>query len=178
MKKINLYLMSLCLLLGIGVKAQTTILSENFSSASGTTPPTGWVQNFISGSTSNTWFFNNPGGRTLTSPISSPAAVFDSDYLGYYAYFHNVALESPSMNTTGKTVVRLKFDHYFYRTYNSFDSVAVEVYNGSTWNYVWSSRSTSTISGNIDLDISAHAANKSSTKVRFRFVGDYSWYWI
>ncbi len=178
MKKINLYLMSLCLLLGIGVKAQTTILSENFSSASGTTPPTGWVQNFISGSTSNTWFFNNPKPRTLTPPISSPAAIFDSDYLGYYAYFHNVALESPSMNTTGKTAVRLKFDHEFRGIYNSFDSVAVEVYNGSTWNYAYSSKATSTISGNIDIDISAHAANKSNTKVRFRFVGDYSWWWI
>jgi hypothetical protein len=48
----------------------------------GATPPMGWTQNLITGDpTFDYWYFNNPGGRTFNSPISSPAGIFVRDFL-------------------------------------------------------------------------------------------------
>ncbi len=183
MKKIYLSLMGLTLLLLSGIlnssaQTTTTLLTQDFSSASGTTPPTGWTNNVLVGS--YTWFFNNPNGRSTSSPISGQFGIFDSDYLGSGAGLENAAIESPTINTTGYNVVFVKWDQYFAGVYNSYDSIAVEVYNGSTWNAVFVDKSTAYPGGasSKDINISAFAANNANVKVRFRYVGDWSWWWI
>lgn len=161
------------------LQGQIFFINENFSTASGSTPPSGWVNNIISGNASfDTWRFNNPGGRTLTSPISSPAAIFDSDVNSSGGGAENVALESPAFNTTGYSSVFLTFDHVFNGIYNSTDGIYVEVFNGTSWNTVFSSTSATPISGSPLINISTNASNRTGVKVRFRFVGDWSWFWI
>jgi hypothetical protein len=159
-------------------KAQQIFISEDFSTGTGTTPPSGWTQNKISGAAvGDLWNFSNPKPRAFASPIAGNFAIFDSDFMGTGAN-ENVALESPSVNTTGKPTVWLQWDQYFNGTVNANDSIAVEVFNGSTWNTVYSYKSSAPITSSNNIDVSAFAGNKASTKVRFRFVGNYSYWWI
>ena len=58
---------------------QVYILNEDFVTASGTTPPLEWSNYKIEGSETDLWHFDNPGGRTINYPITSPFAIFDSD---------------------------------------------------------------------------------------------------
>lgn len=161
--------------------AQTVHLSENFSTGSGTTPPTGWTNNIIAGNSGyDIWRYNNPGGRGPSSPIAGQFAIFDSDNLSSGGGAENVALESPSVNTTGYTTVKLKWDQFFAGVYNVTDGIFVEVWNGATWNVVYSNTTLAYpgTASSQDIDVSAYAANIASTKVRFRWVGDWSWWWI
>ena len=168
----------LCFFLSHDTYAQTFYLNENFSTGSGQTPPTGWTNNTLAGTPAfDKWRFNNPGGRAMNSPISSPAAIFDSDNYSSGGGAEDVTLESPAVNTTGSTVVKIKWDQYFQSGFGA--SATVEVWDGSTWNQVYFNNSTTTSNPNAqDIDVSTHAANKVSVKVRFRWRGDYSWWWI
>lgn len=162
----------------MSMDAQVYFLNENFAGTTGSTPPSGWTNNTLSGNVSfDTWRFNNPGGRALNSPISSPAAIFDSDNYSAGGGFEDVTLESPSFATTGYAGVTLKWDQYFQ---SGFGGVAmVQVWDGSTWTTVYNNSTTTTTNPNTQtINITNIAANKSDVKVRFRWQGDWSWYWI
>jgi hypothetical protein len=188
MKRIN-YALLFFLLLQVSaicnLKAQTYYINENFSTGSGFTPPTGWTNNQISAPGTNwQWDFSNSGSQTISSPMSSPAAIFDSDHWGSHGSpYENVALESPAVNTTGSPTIFLKWDQFFdgiYTTSGVADSVAVEVYNGSSWNAVYVNKTAwpGPGAGSFNIDVSAYASNRTGVKVRFRFVGWWSYYWI
>lgn len=181
MKYINYFLAISILLFTYNAGAQTSFISENFSGGSGATPPTGWTQNIISGVSSDTWRFNNPGSRSTASPIAGQFAIFDSDNYSSGGGSENVALESPSFNTTGSSTILLDFDHQFRHGWGGI--IYVEVWNGSSWNQVFSinggsGSSTVTTVGSESIDISTYAGNKTGVKVRFRWTGSYSWWWI
>lgn len=175
MKYLNYYFLIVLLIISNTGNAQT-FLSEDFSGTTGSTPPSGWTQNIITGASTDTWRFNNPGGRTLNSPISSPAAIFDSDNYSLSNGAENVALESPAFNTTGNTNIFLKFDQYFRHYQNN--TVYVEVYNGTTWVSVYSVNTSTSDPNSQTINISTAAANRTGVKVRFRWTGNYSYYWI
>src|SRR5690606_37412860 len=55
----------------------------------------------------------------------------------------------------------------------------VEVWDGSSWNSVYTiTGGSGTTTNSQNINISTHAANKTSAKVRFRWTGNYSWWWI
>lgn len=167
----------------LGIKsgyAQVYHINENFTGGSGTTPPSGWSQNRIAGATTDNWNFNNLGNRTIAAPMAGKVASFDSDYLATYVN-EDVALESPAVNTTGYNTIRLKWDQFFAGIYNTnFDGIFVEVYNGTSWNTVYSNTTLAYpgAAASLDLDVSTHASNRTGVKVRLRFVGNYSWWWL
>ena len=161
-----------------------TLLNENFSTATGSTPPVGWVNNIILGDpTVDTWRYNNPGNR-LASGFTAPFAIFDSD--NYSSNFpintgaENVALESPTFDasTVGR-VYTLSFKHFFLGGFNG--SYNVEVFNGTAWVSVLSG--TTTVGSGAapiteSINISTAAGSSTAAKVRFRWIGDYSFYWL
>lgn len=176
MLRAHLHLLAfVCVLLGSSPasRAQTFFINQNFSTASGTTAPTGWISNRITGHASESWRFDNPEPRSLAAPISHPFAIFDSDNFGNNSPAENVALESPAFNTTGSSTVRLKWDQHFEQGYGG--KAYVEVYNGTTWVQVYETETQAV--GTEDINISTPAANRTGVKVRFRWTGDYSWYW-
>jgi len=154
------------------VQGQNYLLNENFSTFPGNTQ--GWTNNTITGVSGDVWVFNNPGGRALTSPISNPAAIFDSDDYSGGGGAENVALESPAMNATSNSTLRLLFDHRLEGGFGGEGTV--EVFDGSTWTSVYST--TATVANSQNIDISSIAGGKNGVKVRFRWEGDWSWYWI
>ena len=177
MKKIYLLLgCSLFLNFSNSVSAQV-LVSEDFSSATGTTPPTSWTNNDIEGD-GNVWEFDNPGGRDLTLPISDPAAIFDSDNYGDDGFAEDCALETPLFDVSAATnPIFLSFDQYFDADFGG--AIFVEVWNGSAWVEVYSSFSTTNgTSEHLLLDITADLNGASDAQVRFHWMGDYSMFWI
>ncbi len=175
---ITLFITAISLLLTMNMYAQTYFINENFSTGSGQTPPTGWTNNTLSGNSSfDKWRFDNLNARTINSPMSSPAAIFDSDNYSSGGGAEDVTLESPAVNTTGSTIIKIKWDQYFQSGFGG--SATVEIFNGTTWNQVYFNNNTTTSNPNTqDIDVSTHAANKTGVKVRFRWRGDFSWWWI
>lgn len=157
--------------------AQTTIISEDFSSASGTTPPSGWANNLISGNPSEVWAFNNPNPRTINPPFSGQFAIFDSDYYGNNGTFEEATLATPVFNASSYSAnLTLTFDHYFLAGFGG--AYSVEVYNGSSWVSVLSGNASSTAnSASESIDITVPAAGAINAQVRFRWTGNWSWYW-
>lgn len=150
------------------------LINEDFSTVTGTTPPTGWVNNDIN-SSGELWTFANPGTRTLNTPISSPAAIFDSDFNGSGGA-EDAALESPAFDASVGTIV-LSFDHYFQSGFGG--SYAVEVFDGTSWDTIIMGGGSSTTDPQSEsLDITALAGNSAVAQVRFHWQGNYSWYWI
>jgi hypothetical protein len=176
MKKIYLLLgCSLLLQLPNNLTAQV-LVTEDFGSATGTTPPVNWMNNDIAGG-GNVWEFDNPGGRDLTLPISDPAAIFDSDNYGSDGIPENCALETPLFDASVTTnPIFLSFDQYFDAEYGG--ASYIEVWNGSTWVEVYSSFTTSADPDHMVIDITADLNGASDAQVRFRWEGDYSMYWI
>jgi len=152
---------------------------ENFASGRGATPPAGWSNRIIAGQAGmDQWHFDNPGQREIKSPLTEPVAIFDSAYLSNNDQPEDVALESAPINAQAAGYVGLLFDHYFRESWGSNNEVWVQVYNGSDWQTVYN---TTTESPNPDhqlLDISQQAAGVPNARVRFRYKGDYSLYWI
>ncbi|MEL6652041.1 MAG: hypothetical protein AAFQ87_14665, partial [Bacteroidota bacterium] len=176
MNRIFTLLVGLCLFPLLG-NAQVFI-DEDFSGTTGTTPPMGWTTNVLVGDTAvNQWAFDNPGGQTLNAPITDPAAIFDSDNLGNDGIAEDVALESPIFDASGVTVVTLSFDHYFQSGFGG--AYEVEVNDGNGWVSVLSGGANSTANPQSEMiDVSTELAGSASAQVRFRWIGDYSWYWI
>jgi hypothetical protein len=154
-----------------------TFINENFATATGTTPPSGWVQNIIAGDPSfDLWVFNNPGGRTLNAPIAAPAAIFDSDWNSFGGGAENVALESPTFSVPAAATVFLEWDQYFQGGFGG--EANVEVFNGTSWVNVYTTTLTTPNPDFQSINISTHVAGIANAQVRFRWVGDWSWYWI
>ncbi|MCP9749473.1 T9SS type A sorting domain-containing protein [Ferruginibacter sp. HRS2-29] len=176
MKKIYLlFLMALSL---FGAKAQV-ILSENFSTATGTTPPAGWTNTAV-GTTTDLWFFNNPGGRTITGGtpgFAAPFAIFDSDF-NPTTTGENAYLESPTFNASAAGPYILEFDQQV--RHFSGQSCEVAVWNGSVWNVVatyTASLGYPNPATHTSIDISTQVGTSTAAKVRFRFSGIDTWWW-
>ncbi|MEO0898154.1 MAG: PKD domain-containing protein [Bacteroidota bacterium] len=154
------------------------LLFEDFSTATGATPPTGWTQNTIIGDPAvDTWRFDNPGGQGLFAPITSPAAVFDSDDYSDNSLAEDVALESPSFDASAVSgPITLSFDHYFED--GAGGAYAVEVFNGTSWTSVLSGTVATANPQAEAIDITTAAGGSAVAQVRFRWTGDWSFWWI
>jgi len=154
-----------------------TYIQENFSSATGTTPPAGWTTSSVGGLATSVWAFNNPGARTINAPASAPFAIFDSDL--YCDDPTEAILESPTFSTVGAADLFITFDHLYRHL--AGDSAIVEVFNGASWVRVafYVASTTGATSGTV-VPVSINASsliNVPNAKVRFRYKSGCSWYW-
>ena len=157
------------------------IFSQDFSSATGTTPPTGWTSNDIAGN-GEVWAFDNPGGQTLNAPISDPAAIFDSDNYGNNGLAEEATIESPVFDASVITgAILLSFDHTFFDDSENGGTGAeyfIEVWNGTSWVTVFSDFNDTPDPEHVSLNITSQANGSANAKVRFRWTGSWGYWWI
>ncbi|MCX6302882.1 MAG: hypothetical protein NTW82_11935, partial [Bacteroidia bacterium] len=123
------------------LQAQTILLQEDFSTASGTTPPAGWtVQTSIGDPLADLWHLDNPGRRSPGDPVAGPFACFDSDKLSDNGLAEEVCLTSPVFDATTTANITLEFDQYFIEGYGG--SCTVEIFNGTSWISIYTNSST------------------------------------
>ncbi len=181
LRKSCIVVLGVCLLivLGTGLQAQT-VFFEDFSSASGTTPPTGWssVVGVTTGATAQ-WRYDNPQGNPIASPIIAPFAICDSDFAGGGSTT-NSTLFSPPFDASTQTQIKLEFDQYFRDLGAS--TILVEAFDGAVWNLVYSHTGSPagspTLPDSQSFDITALAAGATNAQLRFNYTAGFDWHWM
>jgi Ca2+-binding RTX toxin-like protein len=156
----------------------TTFITEDFADASGNTPPEGWSVEVIDGDPAvDQWRFDNPGERTFPEFLSDPIAVFDSDAISNNDLLEDVALVTPTFDASQSEQVFLKLDQEYLGLVDpDFGSEGlIEVYNGSEWQPLVTQVDDAI--GTSRFDISEFAAGVADAQVRFRWTGNWSYYW-
>ncbi|MCB9831607.1 MAG: choice-of-anchor J domain-containing protein [Planctomycetes bacterium] len=151
---------------------------EDFETATGLVPPSGWLSEVRRGvnRVADGWRWDNPGSRFVPATLTGTFAIADSDWAGSGNPI-DCALISPRFDASRGPVV-LSFAEY-YRSYNGPERVDVQVWNGSTWVTVYTAMAPSPASDRIlSLDLTAAAAGCPNAALRFRYQGDYDWYWM
>ena len=158
--------------------SQTTIFEENFSTATGNTPPTGWTNtNNPGGNASQIWDFSDTNPSVTGGGFSGTYAILDSDGYGN-GNTQNTTLTSVSFDASSYTDLTLSFSNYF-RFYASGESGTIEVFNGSSWVNVdtYTSNTNYPTAAERSYDISALANGATNARVRFTYIGSYGYYW-
>jgi len=165
----------IALLLATYAFPQMYILNEDFSGASGTTPPAGWNNIIISGTSDDQWHFDNPGDRILPYPVTEPFAVFDSDSTSGGNGPEEIALETPLFDASTSNYILL----YFIYALNpgSGGTARIEAYDGDVWHEV-ASYTTETDNPAADIvDLSAICGGLTNGRLRFIWSGNGSGFW-
>lgn len=115
----------------VTVGTETDVLTEGFEG--GVIPPTGWTQNYVSGT--NDWELG-PTGTTASSVHSGAAcAVFRGNYTNYVT-----ELISPSIDLSGFPAGSVTFEFWHMQPDWSGDQDTLAVYyssdGGANWNYL------------------------------------------
>ncbi len=132
--------------------------------------PAGWQ---VSGTPG--WVFDDPGGRTNQTGGSGKFAIADSDKAG--EVLMNTILQTPELDLSSYTSVKLKFKTYFSANEPSVADVDVSKDGGATWKNVWR-QSSADFQGAVSVDLSALTANQAEVKIRFHYYqATYAWYW-
>ncbi|MDX2540386.1 carboxypeptidase regulatory-like domain-containing protein [Streptomyces sp. WI04-05B] len=144
--------------------------SEATETFDGTRAPAGWS---VTGS-GHTWRFDDPAGRGNLTGGSGDFAIADSGYSGDR---QNTSLLSPVLDLTGYDTPAVRFGT-FYKPFDddSKADVDLSVDGGTTWSTVWHRDTDSAGPGTQSIAL-PDAAGKSAVQVRFRYNGDYAYYW-
>ncbi|MCF6342942.1 MAG: hypothetical protein L3J31_09080, partial [Bacteroidales bacterium] len=113
---------------------QTYILNEDFVTASGITPPPGWLNVTVAGGETDLWHFDNPGSRTINYPITVPFAIFDADTLSDNGQAEKLALETPFFDASISNSILLEFDHTYLAANGS--KAIIEAFDGNNWSEI------------------------------------------
>ena len=147
-------------------------LSSGWKNTDSITPSVNQIWRFDN---PNTDFAGNPQPRAFNTPITNPAAILDSDWFGI-GNFQDAYLSSINFDASGASIVILEFDH-FYRHFGS-SAAELQIYDGNIWNTDTIFTITSADPSHEIIDISQYAAGISNAQIRFRYTGNYDYYWI
>lgn len=111
------------------------------------------------------------------NPIQAPFAIIDSDCLGFVDV--DTELRTPTLNLSAYSMVKLRFDHFFYSSSEEIGDVDVSVDGGNTWTNVARFQGEDVGPETHVVDISNIAGGRSNVVVRFRYYNAYfDWFWI
>jgi gliding motility-associated-like protein len=162
-------------LIAVHVFPQMYILNEDFSGANGSTPPPGWTNVVVTGTTDDKWHFDNPGDRILSYPITDPFAIFDADSVSGNGQPEEVSLVSPIFDASTSNFVLLQFVHVLDP--GTGGSVTIEAYDGNMWHEVFSSSEDIPDPANEIVDMSAITGGITNARLRFTWTGNGSGFW-
>jgi hypothetical protein len=163
------------LILNAQNNTKSLILSEDFSSHE---LPNGWKNIDNTENNAGLWLFNNPGEKEIhTKTADNGFAIFDSDYQGNDDKNEDCDLISPVLNCSDKECVMVSFDHYFKDGYDGACKLYVSNDAGVSWNLVESWNSSTENAETAKIDISEYAAGKAEVKIKWNWVGDFSYFW-
>jgi hypothetical protein len=124
------------------------------------------------------WRDDDPCGRTPLDGCSGIFMIADSECCGYVGYM-DTELWTPSIDCSAYATVTLEFNHYYYVAgIVQGDRADVDISNdaGTTWTTIVAY--VTDASGQVGVDISAHAAGESDVRIRWHYYNAYYlWWW-
>jgi len=175
MKKILLsFTIILCIALTHSY-GQMYILNEDFSSASGTTPPNAWTNIVNVGGVQDMWHFDNPGNQQIGFPIIAPFAIFDAGSYSNNNQQEQVSLETPAFDASISNFIILEFDHVF--SHGAGSSCKIQAFNGQIWQDVITYNNSIPNATHAMVDISGYCGGITNAKLRFTWSGNGSGFW-
>lgn len=184
MRKHYLYLLTI-LFLTVSVKSQIFYVNEDFNTA---TLPAGWNNTAVVGTVPWTFGIDGSDIESGNNNIDNSNFVYFDDDLQGLSGTNTVQLTTPSFDNTGSSVTLLEFD-YNYRDYNSTsttDTFYVEVYDGTSWNRVFSTQTNDDcgqysqglcLAGFPKATINISAFSNVNCQVRFTYFDGNDWCW-
>jgi hypothetical protein len=163
------------------LNSQTNLLTEDFSSASGTTPPvtlgtSPWNNSTVFGNVnSDVWHFENTTNLSLDYPIIGKCAVFDAQNLSNDGIFESVSLISPFIDCSPASNIVLSFDHKLDLGINATGSI--EVFDGTGWSTVQTFTSSTLETTSEIINLTSSLFNVTNAKFRFSWNGNGSGFW-
>lgn len=151
------------------------ILNEDFSSATGTTPPVDWLNIIVNGSPQDEWHFDNPGAQSIAYPITEPFAIFDAAYYSDNQQTEEVALETAYFDASVSNYVILEFDHKYISGLGSICKIQAK--EGNLWiDLVVFNSDILNVKHEV-VDLSAVIGGVTNAKLRFLWKGNGSGFW-
>ena len=181
------FVTSIFVLASIAAFSQTYILNEDFSSASGTTPPEGWSNVAVTGDAEDLWRFDNAGGISVSYPATGKMAILDGHYLSTVSPASDpgktseqtpitVSLETKYIDCSISNNILLMFHQWFVPD-TSVTKGIVEVWDGTQWHEVAQfTDSTDNVEYKI-INVSQYLGGVSDAKVRFKWDGVRKGWW-
>jgi hypothetical protein len=149
--------------------------SQDFSTASGSTPPSGWTVTDAAGS-GETWRFDDPDNRGNHTGGSGAFAIIDSNFYGP-GHTQDTSLVSPAYDFTGVGSPYLSFGSSYWAYNTSIADVDLSVDDGTTWQNLLHMTSLNRVGPRTESVDLAAAAGKSDVRVRFHFKASAGHYW-
>ena len=182
MKNVTKYLSMLMVVLSILIfasqtQAQSQVLyTQDWSTGSGYTPPSGWAVDAIVGGDSTYWDNVDPWWGNACYPGCTEMAIYGA-WNSPVGYQNRLKMTTP-ISTAGKINITVDFTEYLQNNYASGDGVTIEwSTNGTTWtstNYVWLNYTSGSERWVINTQaLPSGANNQSALYVAFYFYSDY-----
>ena len=156
----------------IGLVAQATIYTQNFSSAS---LPAGWQNVDETGNGAGTWTRKTSAHGFASTSASNGFYIFDSDLLGNDSKPENASLITAAINCAANAHVALQFEHYFQQFQSSSGTVFVSTDNAN-WTQIYLANSTSSNPEVVTVNLTAYAANLATVYLKFIYSGNYDFW--
>lgn len=163
---------------------------EAFGTATGTTPPAGWLNIDLNAGQPALWQFATPTTcnptkiRPFQAPIAAPFAIYDSDACGTPPANEETALQTPAVDFTSALVVKLRWDEIYKGLTGIVAAVEVSTNNGLNWTTITTNGAADSGNPNTgapasrEFDVTDLVAGHPSVRFRFRWRGDFGYYWI
>ncbi|MFY0643386.1 MAG: PKD domain-containing protein [Bacteroidia bacterium] len=167
------YLILLLLILSNFAKAQNVLLEENFDNSSASSPPTGWTEDIISGSSILDHFIFSDTLYHFPKDIEGSYALFDCYNGGTLGATNSngqgeeVALISPIISTHNLNSLHLTFN-YFLTSFSGAGLYVDVSTNGTSWTQVFSRTGTTSSSYQTNIVLNSYL-NKDKFQIRLRW---------
>ncbi|MCB9830903.1 MAG: choice-of-anchor J domain-containing protein [Planctomycetes bacterium] len=164
--------------------AQVTLYSEDFSTAVGQVPPTGWSTKAFAylAQVKTDWRFDNPGGRATPPGMTAPFAICDPDNAGF-GVGGTSFLRSATFDTSIALAAELMVDRQLRDLSSGW---SIDVFDGLVWNTV-AAQANNTVNADINypavgvgtetFNITAAAGGAMNAQLRFSYQYGYDWWY-
>ncbi len=169
----------------VHVAPAAVIYSQDFGSGI----PAGWAVTDSAGN-GEIWTYStggpmgpsiSPGDTIQSATAANGFMIIDDDFYGNNMTVTSTELISTAINCSANSIVRIAFTDYFRQfaavaaLYVSNDSVNwVDVYHAETG---LAQNAATANPHNVDIDISATAANQTTLFIKFKYVGNWDYFW-
>ena len=166
---------SILCFLALNVAAQSRVLYEDFSSAKGSSPPSGWSYDLVSGNAKFDSFFFNNTKYVFAPSIQGNCAFFDVYNGGVQGasngdgFYEDTYLITPFVNLDTTKDWTLAFDYHFMRLRSPVFAVLWRPNASTPWSRIWEDRSGAELTSHIEIQVFPGSAVKGKGQFAFNW---------